>query len=323
MDLQRINIQNAELTGGKFIDTDFRDANFKQVKINFPVLSTAVINFDVLKSIEYGKSHFEGHKKIISCMKFSSDGKLLVTGSDDFTLRLWEIKSGHCLTIFQGHEDFIFSIDISKDPIEIVSGGKEGIIKLWDLMTGDCIKDYKQDSTKKASPISYVCLIQNNTIVASNFDKEILIWSKDGILFNSFTYIATFVSLFPFNLPKANNNFRFFAGTCNGDLAMYKTKSKKPKFIEKNYHIGAVSSISISDNAKTFVTVGIDDYIRVWKTIKPATRFFSQTMHTKVREVKTNSNGLFFVKLFSNSRMIATRGLHSIKIYNLKTLNLI
>ena len=156
MDLSGINIQNSEIVGGKFINTNFQDSNFRQVKLNPSVLPKAIINFKVLESIEQGKSSFSGHSKPITCIKFSPEGHFLVTGSEDRTLRIWEARSGHTLVVLEGHSDIIFAIAISEDSSEIVSGGRR-----WNSKTvGCCHRQLYADihgDTGKRGGISVLC----------------------------------------------------------------------------------------------------------------------------------------------------------------------
>jgi hypothetical protein len=56
---------------------------------------------------------------------------------------------------------------------------------------------------------------------------------------------------------------------------------------------------------------------------KTSNKVFFSNHASKSERSQNKLKRLVFVKLFSKSRMIATRGLHSIKIYSLKTLNLI
>ncbi|OQV14940.1 putative WD repeat-containing protein 18 [Hypsibius exemplaris] len=44
---------------------------------------------------------FSGHTKAVRCMQFSSDASLLVTGSDDLTMRVWQVKSRVCVRVLQ------------------------------------------------------------------------------------------------------------------------------------------------------------------------------------------------------------------------------
>jgi len=50
-------------------------------------------------------NNIEGHDRIsavYSC-KISNDGKTLVSGSDDKTIRVWDVKTGNCLRVLNGH----------------------------------------------------------------------------------------------------------------------------------------------------------------------------------------------------------------------------
>ncbi|OMJ90157.1 hypothetical protein SteCoe_7551 [Stentor coeruleus] len=321
LNLQGINIQNAEMIGGKFIDTDFRNANFKQVKINYQVFSEAVINIHVLKGIEMGKNNFEGHRKNISCMKFSQDGRILVTGSEDLTIRVWDLKTGHCYIILEGHVDLIFSLDISSNSSEIISGGKEGVVKLWDTTTGTCQGNYRINTDGIVSTVTCISFA-NEYIIATSMNREILGWSKDGsLIFNCLIANAIFSLALPL-LPNPDNSWNIFVGTRQGELILFKSNnSNKPYWIQKNSHTQTISSISVSENSKHLITAGVDDKIRIWK--QSVSRLFNQQNYIMVKEITAGCWGFLYSKMFSGSEMLAVKGQQTIKLFNRKTLNLI
>lgn len=43
---------------------------------------------------------FNGHTNWVRCAKFSLDGRLLVSCSDDKTIKVWDIISGQCIRTF-------------------------------------------------------------------------------------------------------------------------------------------------------------------------------------------------------------------------------
>jgi hypothetical protein len=49
---------------------------------------------------------FTGHKGWVQSVTFSPDGARALSGSDDMTLKLWEVASGRELRTFAGHTDF-------------------------------------------------------------------------------------------------------------------------------------------------------------------------------------------------------------------------
>jgi WD40 repeat protein len=76
---------------------------------------------------------------------FSPDGKTLVSGSEDQTVRFWNTNTGQCLTILQGHTHGVRSVAFSPDGQIVASGSGDGTIKLWDVQTGKCLKTLRSD----------------------------------------------------------------------------------------------------------------------------------------------------------------------------------
>ena len=67
-------------------------------------------------------------------------------GSDDKSIKLWNIETGTLINTFKGHEDWIHSIYISPDGRKIISGDHESI-KIWDTETGALINTLEMKSS--------------------------------------------------------------------------------------------------------------------------------------------------------------------------------
>ena len=78
-----------------------------------------------------------GHTGSITSLTYSLDGTLLVSGSHDMTIKLWDVQTGGVIKTFCGHTDEVRSVSILADNTMIASGSSDQTICLWNIETGD------------------------------------------------------------------------------------------------------------------------------------------------------------------------------------------
>ena len=76
---------------------------------------------------------FEGHKDLVPGMALSPDGRRLVTGGDDRTVRLWDVASGKELHQFKGHTDRVTCVAFAADGRRVASGSLDRTVRVWGL----------------------------------------------------------------------------------------------------------------------------------------------------------------------------------------------
>ena len=77
----------------------------------------------------------EGHSGPVRAVAFSPDGRHIVSGSGDRTLRLWEVESGAARTL-EGHGGWVYAVAFSPDGRHIVSGSYDRTLRLWEVASG-------------------------------------------------------------------------------------------------------------------------------------------------------------------------------------------
>jgi len=82
-------------------------------------------------------SLFKGHSDRVYSVAFSPDGKLGLSGSEDNTLKLWEIATGRELRTFKGHSASVYSVAFSPDGKLALSSSGDGSTRLWSIETGE------------------------------------------------------------------------------------------------------------------------------------------------------------------------------------------
>jgi len=73
----------------------------------------------------------EGHSSWVWSLSFNVDGSLLASGSDDTTIKIWEVSSGRCLQMLEGHSECVYSVLFSTDELRFVSGSDDKTVCLW------------------------------------------------------------------------------------------------------------------------------------------------------------------------------------------------
>lgn len=79
------------------------------------------------------EKRFAGHSGLVLGCAVSADGRRLVTGGDDKTLRLWDVTTGKEIAKFTGHNETITAVAISPDGRRALTASHDRTIRLWGL----------------------------------------------------------------------------------------------------------------------------------------------------------------------------------------------
>jgi WD40 repeat protein/uncharacterized caspase-like protein len=116
------------LSGGSFNELKLWDTATGREVRTFSESSVNFISIDLIP-------------KCVS-VAFSPDGKQILSGSSDKTIKLWDVASWREIRTFAGHEDAVTSLAFSPDGRQVLSGSNDGTVRLWDVSTGKEIAQF-------------------------------------------------------------------------------------------------------------------------------------------------------------------------------------
>ncbi|MGA1409268.1 MAG: NACHT domain-containing protein [Prochlorotrichaceae cyanobacterium] len=117
------------------------------------------------------------HTDFVNTLEFSPSGKTLISGSADFTLKVWDIdvKDGsRCVKTLQCLGEWITSVSFDISGNKLISGSDDGGVRLWDVETGDRINMLH---THEKAVYDVKLIGSKNLAVSSSGDGTIKLWN--------------------------------------------------------------------------------------------------------------------------------------------------
>ena len=103
----------------------------------------------------------------------SADSKLVVSGSDNSTIKIWDAATGREIQTLEGHYDSVASVAFSADSKLVVSGSGDSTIKIWDAATG---REIQTLEGHRDWVTSVAFSADSKLVVSGSGDSTIKIW---------------------------------------------------------------------------------------------------------------------------------------------------
>ena len=246
----------------------------------------------------------EGHDNWVNAIAITPNGKFIISGSNDLTIRIWDLKTGDLIKTIEGHENWVSSVSLTPNGKFIVSGAFDHTIRIWELETGRLVNTLKGHK----SWINTVAVTPNGEfIISGSNDNSICIWDfETGSLINTLHEDGLLV-----NTLAISPNGKFIISGADDNICIWELKNNCPiNTIE--IHKGSVNAVAVTPNSK-FIVAGISDYIRIWELESGKTIRILEGQEGLVQVVAITPNGQYIVSGADDN---------SIRIWEVETGNL-
>jgi WD40 repeat protein/transcriptional regulator with XRE-family HTH domain len=133
---------------------------------------------------------------------------ILVSGSGDYTAKMWDCSNHNCIRTFHGHSNEVCSVAFSPDGQKLVCVSLDQTVKLWDSTTGQCLKTW-YGNTDWALPVAFSP--DGQTIASGSNDKTVKLWYwQTGTCLKSLQGHTDFIYGIAYS-PRYNNDEQILA----------------------------------------------------------------------------------------------------------------
>ena len=234
------------------------------------------------------------HTSAVRCVRFSPNGRQLLTGGHDNTIRVWDVAQHQLIKTLRGHDSWVRGCDFTPDGMHVISAGHDHRAKLWEIdsyeeyrvIKGRVLLGHRDDVL--AAGISQ----DGNAIVTASRDRTARTWDAETGQFRmtfeeGHAYLASTAEFFPDGeklLTSALDNSTRIWDVATG-VEMLRISGTGP-----------YAAAALSPDGRVVLTGGLDEFAQLWDA----------SSGESIRTIEGHKNPITATAISTNGRMAAS-----------------
>ncbi len=257
-----------------------------------------------------------GHRDWVFAVAVTPDGKQVISGSRDKTLKVWNLETGQEKFTLTGHSNGVSAVAVTPDGKYVISGSGDKTLKVWNLETGQ----EKSTLTGHSNGVFAVAVTPDGKyVISGSIDKTLKVWNletgqeKSTLTGHSDSVEAVAVT------PDGKH---VISGSSDNTLKVWNLETGQEKSTLTG-HSDSVSAVAVTPNGKYVISGSWDNTLKVWnletgkgifsfiKNLITRRQLFTLTGHSdSVSAVAVTPNGKY---------VISGSWDNTLKVWNLET----
>jgi serine/threonine protein kinase len=221
----------------------------------------------------------QGHHAKVTTLAFSPDGAVLATGSEDLTVKLWEVDTGKEHTSLRVFAREITAVAFAPDSKTLATASGDGTIKLWDM---ERVKVRASLTMGANCPVTTVVFTPDGqTLASANALGVIQLWDPSS------GEKKTTMPGYPqpiTALAYAPDGRTLASASGDNTVKLWDVAAAQVRLILRGHRFG-VSSVCFSSDGLTLASASWDMTIKLWNPVDGAEQAALEGHTASVRSI--------------------------------------
>lgn len=203
------------------------------------------------------------HRGRVSALSLSEDGRYLASGSWDQTLKVWDLKTGHCVNTLNAHDQGIQAVAFAGDR-KIATGSYDQNLKIWRLEerdSGEIVLHLEVTLTAhKGSVQALAAASDGKLLISGSYDQTIKCWdvNQEELLVSSYDPSGAIAAV-------ALDPQQQWIASAGGDGSVTLWQiTDNAKILILGGNVSSVESLAVSADGQTLAAGCGDGTIKLW-----------------------------------------------------------
>lgn len=201
----------------------------------------------------------KGHFDLINALVVSPDGNILISGSRDKSVNIWQLENNRHKIIHKliGHEGLVYALAVSPDWKIVASAGSDKTIILWDIENGEIIETLNQHS---GFIRALAFTLDGKTLISGGYDNSLYVWDWKGgkLEYKLDGHLGAILSV------DINSDNRIVVSGSEDSTVKLWDLSSQNLISTMAGHEGQVNYVKFSGKSQTIASCSDDNTVRIW-----------------------------------------------------------
>jgi WD40 repeat protein len=197
------------------------------------------------------------HNHLITSLAISGDSKYLISGSADYSIRLFDLETDELVQTYLGHTDDVEFVTFTSDDKYIISTSNQhdGRVLVWDVITGKIMVEFTEHKSSVKSVWTF-----GDKVFSSDNEGNVYVWNiKTGMVMDN-------LGPYKYDIDIINGRVEeqtIYLGLDNGNVEIYDVNSHE--FIKTIHaHDIGIKCIQFSPSGQLILTAAYDHKVKIW-----------------------------------------------------------